>query len=112
MNPFQANWKTASSGYLETVCVIIIALCALPAEVWQNPKVWIPSVLLLVAKTIKDTLTKDKNVTGGTVQQTVSGAKADEGTQSLVDDTVIASIKSGDANVTLEQREAVKNLPS
>jgi hypothetical protein len=67
---FGANWRTGASGYVETVCVIIIGLCVLPASVWENPKVWIPASALLIAKTVKDTLTKDKNVTGGTVPQT------------------------------------------
>lgn len=49
---------------------------------------------------------KSKNVTGGTVQQTVSGAVAEEGTRSMVDQTVKASIESGEA-VTREQRIAV-----
>lgn len=108
MNPFGANWKTSTSGYIETACVIVIALCALPAEVWTNPKVWIPSVALLIAKTVKDTLTKDKNVTGGTVPQTAGGAVADSGTQSsLVKATIKDSILSGES-VTAEQRNSVK----
>lgn len=75
-NIFGANWKTSISGYIETACVIVIALCALPSDIWMNPKVWIPAVALLIAKTIKDSLTKDKNVTGGTVAQTADGAVA------------------------------------
>lgn len=51
---------------------------------------------------------KDKNVTGGVVQQTASGAVADPGTQSLVDATVIASINSGEP-VTAEQRNAIRS---
>lgn len=48
---------------------------------------------------------KTKSVTGGIVQQTASGAVADTGTQTLVDQTVIASIQSGE-RVTAEQKAA------
>lgn len=84
---FGANWKTSVSGYIETACIIIIAMCALPSEVWMNPKVWIPAVALIVAKTVKDTLTKDKNVTGGSVQQDLTGAPVPEYKASLVQTT-------------------------
>lgn len=104
-----ANWRTSVNGLIETACLIIVGVCVLPAETWQQPKVWIPAVGLIVAKTVKDFVTKDKNVTGGTVQQTVTGGVAKEGTQSLVDQTVIASIKSGD-KVTQEQRLAVADV--
>lgn len=50
---------------------------------------------------------KDKNVTGGIVQQTASGAVADPGTQTLVDETIKASINSNE-EVTAEQRNAVR----
>jgi hypothetical protein len=48
---------------------------------------------------------KDKTVTGGSTMQTMSGAVAAAGTQTLVDETVKASIKSFEA-VTPEQRHA------
>lgn len=51
---------------------------------------------------------KDKHVTGGSVQQTVSGSVAEPGTQSMVDATVKASIASGDPAVTPEQKRAVQ----
>lgn len=54
---------------------------------------------------------KTKSVTGGTTQQTKSGAVADAGTQSLVDATIKASIQSGDTTVTDEQKAAVRNIP-
>ena len=77
---FGPNWRTSVSGMMETLCIIIIAVCSLPSEIWANPKVWMPAVGLLVAKTVKDFLTKDKAVTGGTIQNdpssvTVPGAK-------------------------------------
>lgn len=75
-NPLGANWKTSVSGYMETLCAIVIALCVLPADYWSNPRVWVPGSLLVIAKTIKDSLTKDRNVTGGAVQQDVEGGIA------------------------------------
>jgi len=52
---------------------------------------------------------KDKDVTGGSVQQTIAGNVAEKGTQTLVDKTVIASIASGET-VTPEQKLSVKNI--
>jgi hypothetical protein len=52
---------------------------------------------------------KTKSVTGGVTQQTVSGAIAEPGTQSLVDQTIKASIASGDDAVTPEQKRAVQS---
>lgn len=91
-----ANWRTWTSGLVETACLIVIALCALPSDIWSNPRVYIPSAALIIAKTVKDFVTKDKQVTGGSQMQTLSGAKADEGTQSLVDLTLKASKESGE----------------
>lgn len=87
MKMFGANWRTSCSGYIETLCVIVIAGCALPSEVWMNPRIWIPAVLLITAKTVKDTVTKDKNVVGGSVQQDLSGAVVPENKASLVQTT-------------------------
>jgi hypothetical protein len=58
------SWKTSVTGYIETICLIIMAVVVLPID-WSQPRAWIPAVLLVAAKTIKDSLTKDKNVTGG-----------------------------------------------
>lgn len=88
MTIFGANWRTSVSGYIETACLVIIALCALPTEYWANPRVWIPAVALIISKTIKDTLTKDKNVVGGSVQQDVSGATVPPNKASLVRQTI------------------------
>lgn len=52
---------------------------------------------------------KTKSVTGGVVQQTKSGAVADAGTQTLVDQTIKASIASGDPSVTAEEKKAVQS---
>lgn len=63
---FGANWRTSISGITETICIIIMGLAVLPREVWQDPSVWLPAAALLVAKSFKDYITKDKEVTGGT----------------------------------------------
>lgn len=75
-NPFGANWKTSVSGYTETLCAIVIALCILPSETWKKSEVWIPAAALIIAKTVKDSITKDRNVTGGSVQQDQAGSVA------------------------------------
>jgi hypothetical protein len=75
-NPLGANWKTSASGYIETLCLIIAAVCILPPEIWAKREVWLPSVGLIVAKTVKDSLTKDRNVTGGSTQQDAKGEVA------------------------------------
>jgi hypothetical protein len=75
-NPLGANWKTSSSGYIETLCLIVAAVCILPPEIWARREVWLPSVGLIAAKTVKDSLTKDRNVTGGTTQQDAKGEVA------------------------------------
>lgn len=79
-----ANWRTSVSGYTESICVIVIAVCMLPPEVMGKPRVWIPAVILIVAKTIKDSVTKDKNVVGGNVQQDVNGSVVSAEKSSLV----------------------------
>lgn len=97
---FGANWKTSASGYAETLCLIVISICLLPADVWTIPRVFLPAIGLIIAKTVKDSLTKDKNVTGGNVQQTLEGGFVEKGKQDLVDMTLVASPKS--------EQEAIK----
>ena len=60
---FGPNWRTSLSGLAETICLIVIGLCVLPADVWQNPRVYLPAAGLIIAKTVKDWLTRDKGVT-------------------------------------------------
>ena len=50
---------------------------------------------------------KSKEVTGGVVQQTASGAPAEPGTQTLVDQTIKATIASGES-VSAEQKAAAQ----
>lgn len=97
---------------------LLTILAALPYETGGManlfPVEWKPTILAVsaisaLALRIWNSLAqKDRVVTGGLVQQTVSGAVADSGTQTLVDETVKASINSGDTEVTAEQRNAVR----
>lgn len=116
-----ANWQTTVSAIGTAFMTAVTFLASVSYD--QGPIAMVipvkyKSTITLLAGTAALVLwvwngiqQKSKNVTGGTVQQTVSGAKADDRTQSLVDQTVIASIKSGDTAVTDEQKDAVKNLP-
>lgn len=106
---FGANWWTSVSGLT----------AVLSAVIHGKPEVigWIPEPVRTVIWSISEYFffaglaglaigAKAKNVTGGTVQQTASGAKADEGTQTLVDQTMIASKQSGEV-LTPEQEAAL-----
>jgi hypothetical protein len=110
-----ANWKTSVSGIGGVVMAFIAWLSTLSYDQggialiiplaykpWVSKIAAIASLALLGWNAIRQ---KDKSVTGGMVQQTSSGAVADPGTQSLVDATVKASVQSGDASVTPEQRK-------
>lgn len=66
---FGANWRTSLSGLLTTLCVIILAIVALPAETWDDRRVAVFAILGVIAKTVKDFTTKDAQVTGGNVAQ-------------------------------------------
>lgn len=122
MKIFGANWQTTVSGIGTAIFSILTLLAALPYETGGIanlfPVEWKPTVLAwsaiaaVILKIWNAIKQKDKNVTGGIVQQTVSGDVADPGTQDLVDKTVIASIQSGDQEVTAEQRNAVRHLPA
>lgn len=115
---FGANWATTVSmigGVLMGALTWLSTLSydqgqlALVIPVEYKPMVTkiagIAALILFAWNGIKQ---KDKNVTGGIVQQTVSGAVADPGTQTLVDQTVKASVASGDTSVTPEQKEAIR----
>lgn len=108
---FGANWKTTVTGGLQAVIsAIAMGTLTFPSD-WKNPQQVALFLLVLLGTFfgVKFAMTaKDKEVTGGITQQTVSGEVADPGTQTLVDETVKASIKSGDLKVTPEQKEAVR----
>lgn len=110
-----ANWKTSVSGIGAAIFSLLSILAALPYETggianlfpveWKPTILQISIVAALLLKIWNSMSQKDKNVTGGTTQQTAGGAVADAGTQTLVDETVKASIASGE-KVTPEQKEA------
>lgn len=112
MKIFGANWKTTVTGGLQALfTALVTGTLTFPSD-WTNPKQVALFALVIIGTFfgIKfATATKDKNVTGGSVQQTVSGGIAKPGTQSLVDETVKTSIQSGEV-VTGDQWKAVEPM--
>jgi hypothetical protein len=106
---FGANWRTTLAGGLQAIIgAIVTGAITFPSD-WSNPKqvILFACVLLGTFFGVKfATAAKSKEVTGGAVQQTVSGAVAKDGTHSLVDATVVSTIQSGEP-VTPAQRQAV-----
>jgi hypothetical protein len=109
---FGANWRTSLSG---TVTLVSAAVAFKPELINfihpQGLHDWIAGICGIIAFVSGGAFVlaaKDKKVTGGSVQQTVGGNVAAEGTQSLVDETVKASMKSGE-QVTPEQHQAVQS---
>jgi hypothetical protein len=109
---FGANWKTSASGYIAIASAIIhgkpqlIEWIAEPARgiIWGvSEYVFFGAAATFVLRA------KDKNVTGGSTQQTIRGAKADEGTQTMVDQTLVASKASGE-KLTPAQEAVVKEI--
>jgi hypothetical protein len=108
-----ANWRTTVSGGLQAIITAIVTGAITFPSDWSNPKqvALFACVLLGTFFGVKFALVaKDKNVIGGIIQQTASGAVAKDGTQSLVDATVHATIQSGEP-VTPAQRQAVSPPP-
>jgi len=94
-----ANWQTTLSGGLQAlVTALVTGTLTFPSD-WSN-KGQVTLFVLVVIGTFFGlkfaTQAKDRNVTGGTVQQTASGAPALKGTQDLVDLTVKATEESGE----------------
>jgi hypothetical protein len=112
MNILGANWWTTLWGFITVVAGVISArpsLVAFLPDSWEPNVSGIALLITAIAGTTFAVGVKSKEVTGGTVQQTVSGNAAAPRTQSLVDETVKASILSGE-KVTPEQRTAVNPL--
>jgi hypothetical protein len=113
-----ANWQTTVSMVGGTIGAALTFLSTVSYD--QGPIAMVipmkykPTVALIAgAATLilwiwNGVQQKSKNVTGGIVMQTASGAIAEPGTQSLVDETIKASIKSGEP-VTPEQKRAVQS---
>lgn len=106
LNFIGANWKTSVFGAITMAALFIVGNPDLISGVIGDTNISkrIFSVAALISGFVAFSQAKDKNVTGGMIQQTKSGAVADAGTQTMVDQTVIASVKSGDTTVTPEEK--------
>jgi hypothetical protein len=108
---FGANWQTTMWGFI-TLAAGAISLNPhltdfLPDSVNGYVK-GIAGIIAVISGGAFSLKVKDKNVTGGSVAQTVNGNVAAPGTQTLVDATVKTSIASGEA-VTPEQKQAAQS---
>ncbi len=114
-----ANWKTTVSGVGTAIFSLLTILAALPDQLGDIAQIIPPDlkskvvtvglIATFALRVWNAYVQKDKNVTGGTVQQTTEGKPAADGTQDLVDATVVSTIKSG-GNVSAHQRNAVRHL--
>ena len=104
-----ANWLPKVWGIIFAVSLVIYttpsAIDWLPESIRPIVK-GVCGIIVLTAGTGLAVTVKQKNVTGGTQQQTTDGSKARDGTQTLVDETVKSTMASGKP-VTEEQRFAV-----
>lgn len=115
-----ANWRTAISGIGAVVFSALTVLAALPYTLGDIatiiPADWKPYVVTcgligtIGLRVWNSIAQKSKEVVGGSVQQTMSGAIAKPGTQTLVDQTLVATKASGES-VTPEQQTTLNNLP-
>jgi hypothetical protein len=101
-----ANWRTLISGIGSGVFAVLSMLAVAPQELGEVANI-IPyqykakfffacTFAAFILRCWNSYAQKDKQVTGGSVQQTIGGAKADAGTQTLVDATVAATKESGE----------------
>lgn len=113
-----ANYRTTFSNLVALIFATATGIAAAPSELdilpndlypYRGKIIVICGAIAFLSRAMNGQFQKDKNVVGGTVQQTASGAVAEAGTQTLVDQTVIASIKSGE-KVTPEQKSAVGTI--
>ena len=107
---FGASWRTSLFGFIAVASAFVV----------QNPDILssimgkhlsqrIFSIASLISGFVAFKYAKDKNVVGGNTQSTLSGAVADKGTASLVDATLVATVKSGEP-ITSDQREILKTI--
>ena len=105
-----ANWKTTVSGIGAALFSALTLLAALPYQFgdisavfppeWKGKIVTASAIAAFALKVWNSVAQKDRNVTGGNVQQTLSGNVAPDGAQTLVDATLKATptdeaVKSG-----------------
>src|ERR1022692_1909878 len=101
MNLIGPNWKTTLSGIGVALFALLNALALAPTELGDFgmiiPPTWKAKILCVslgaafIMRVLNAMHQKDKNVTGGNVQQTLGGDVAPVGTQSLVAQTSKAS---------------------
>lgn len=119
MNLIGPNWRTTFSmigGVIMATLTFLSTVSydqgAIALIIPQAYKPWVMKIaggatlILFIYNGIKQ---KDKDVTGGNVQQTAGGNYADPGTQTLVDQTLLASKQSGEI-LTPEQNQIAVNL--
>jgi hypothetical protein len=114
-----ANWKTSFSGIGAGIFSALTVMAALPDTLGSvsqiipdktKPTVVTIGLIGTIGLRVWNSLQqKQKNVTGGSVQQTISGKVADPGTQGLVDQTLLATKASGET-LTQEQHDIVNDL--
>jgi hypothetical protein len=115
-----ANWKTTASMIGGTLMAALTWLSTLSYDQGQLalliPVEWKPwvskiaAIATLILFAYNGIRQKDKAVTGGTIQQTVNGNVAAPQTQSLVDETVKATVASGE-DISVEQSVALRATP-
>ena len=115
-NILGANWKTTVSGIGSAIFALLTAVSALPYTLGDIATIIPPehkstiftvsAIATVLLRIWNSTQQKDKSVTGGTVQQTTNFMPVEPGKQTLVDETVKATVASGET-VTPEQAEAV-----
>ena len=120
-NPFGANWKTSVTmiggtlmgalTFLSTVSYDQGAIAMVIPQAYKPWVAWIAGVSSLILFCYNGIKQKSKEVTGGSVQQTITGATASAGTQTLVDQTLVAT-KASNEPVTTEQQQVLNSLPS
>jgi hypothetical protein len=88
---FGANWKTSVSGIGSAIFGLLTMLAALPYDLgnvatiispeWKGKIVTVGIIATLALRVWNSLQQKDKNTTGGTVQQTADGSVASRASQ-------------------------------
>lgn len=106
-----ANWWTTLWGSITAIAGVIAArpeVIAFLPDRYEGTVSGVAVFITAVAGIIFAHGVKSKEVTGGTVQQTISGSPAEPGTQDMVDLTVKATKESGE-NVPEQYRTPPPN---
>lgn len=105
-----ANWKTTLFGAVTMGSLFVVAnpdlISAVISDAVISKRLF--SFAALISGYVAFSNAKDWNATGGTRQQTVSGALAAPGTSTLVGATVKATIASNEP-ISPEQRKAANS---